>query len=103
MEILSYVVVSKAGVGGHTLEPACLSHRALLRKPTKGLNCNGIRARLSTASGCDARSLGNRHRLGTGRNNKDLKLSVMGEVRLHPPGIRFIGKDSEYRGAAAGQ
>src|SRR5690242_21268726 len=39
---------STAGVGGRTFEPAYLVRCALLRKPTKGLNCNGIQGGLST-------------------------------------------------------
>lgn len=40
--------VSTAGVGGRNLEPAYLVRCALLRKPTKGSNCNGFYAGLST-------------------------------------------------------
>src|SRR5262249_44653756 len=43
--------VSTAGVGGRRLEPATLICCALLRKPTKRLNCNGNQGSLSTE--CD--------------------------------------------------
>ena len=40
--------VSTAGVGGRTRDPPTYIHCALLRKPTKGSNCNGTRGELST-------------------------------------------------------
>src|SRR5262249_43260823 len=51
---------------GVTLEPAYLVRCTLLRKPTKGLNCNGIWGSLST--NCPIRQLiqGDGERPGTG-------------------------------------
>jgi len=40
--------VSTAGVGGRTRDPPTSIRYTLLRKPTKGANCNGIYRELST-------------------------------------------------------
>lgn len=42
--------VSTAGVGGRNSNPPTYIHCALLRKPTKGANSNGMHGDLSTES-----------------------------------------------------
>src|SRR5687767_7147139 len=85
--------------GGHRWAYSRAHHPhalARLRKPIKGLNCNGIRARLSTEPD-QAAALGDCHWLRASWNDKDLEPLVPGEVRLRAPGCRFGAEDSKHR------
>jgi hypothetical protein len=46
--LISYMVRLDGGRRWAISRPAYLIHCALLRKPTKGLNCNGMHGELST-------------------------------------------------------
>ena len=91
----------RASVG--LFKPAYLVRYALLRKPTKGANCNGLPGRLSTKQGLDHPCLSNSQRLRTGWNDEDFQLFVLGNLGLRFPGCGFILEEPKQGGPASGQ